>query len=68
VFRRALEHGNLLVVEATAREVGVLDLHEAMDLAALIAKREPRGRGRRATARWLRRWLEDNLAIDTGLL
>ena len=29
VFRRALERGNLLVAETTAREVGVIDLPEA---------------------------------------
>ena len=34
-FRRALERGNLLLAEATAREVGRIDLREALELAAL---------------------------------
>jgi hypothetical protein len=55
--------------------VGQVDLREALELAALIAKHDPRVRGRRATARWLRRWLEesprvtiDDAAMTAGLL
>jgi hypothetical protein len=58
VFRRAIDRGNVVVAEITARELGRLDLGEALELAALIAKHDPRVRGRRATARWLLRWLE----------
>ena len=61
VFRRALEHGNLLVAEATAREIGRIDLREALELTALIALGDP-DRGRRASARWLKRWLEEAAA------
>jgi hypothetical protein len=43
VFREALQRGNLLVAEATAREVGHIDLLEALELTALIARRDPRG-------------------------
>ena len=74
-FRRALERGNLLLAETTAREVGHVDLREALELAALIAKHDPRVRGRRASARWLRRWLEerpratiDDAVMTAGLL
>ena len=56
VFRRALERGNLLVAEATAREVGMLDLREALELTALIAERD-RPRSQRYTVRWLVRYL-----------
>jgi hypothetical protein len=59
VFRRALEHGNLLVAEATAREVGRITLDEALDLTLLIARKEPRQHPRVA-ARWLRRYLEEH--------
>ena len=39
VFRRALERGNLLVAEAQAREVGRVDLSEALaaDGLALVS-------------------------------
>ena len=37
IFRRALERGSLLVAEATAREVGVIALDEALELTALVA-------------------------------
>lgn len=57
VFRRALERGNLLVAEATAREVGVLDLREALELTALIAEHD-RSRSERYTVRWLVRYLD----------
>jgi hypothetical protein len=57
VFRRALERGNLLVAEATAREVGVLDLREALELTALVAERD-RPRSQRYTVRWLSRYLD----------
>ena len=74
-FRRALERGNLLLAETTAREVGHVDLREALELAALIAHHDPRVRGRRASARWLRRWLEerpratiDEVVMIAGLL
>ena len=56
VFKRAIERGNVVVAEIAARELGRLDLSEALELTALIAKRDPRVRGRRASARWLRSW------------
>jgi hypothetical protein len=59
VFRRALEHGNLMVAEVTAREVGHIDLREALELTALIALSD-RPRSRRVAARWLQRWLDES--------
>lgn len=61
VFRRALEHGNLLLAEFTAREVGKIDLREALELTALIAQND-RERGRRVASRWSQRWLEETPA------
>jgi hypothetical protein len=42
VFRRALERGNLLVAEATAKEIGRISLAEALELTLLIARKDPR--------------------------
>ena len=58
MFRRALERGNLLVAEATAREIGHVSLAEALELTALIAEYEPSRHGRFAV-RWLTRYLEE---------
>jgi hypothetical protein len=57
-FRRALQHGNLLVAEAAAREIGRVTLVDALALLVLIAEKDPR-RYPRAAARWLGRWLEE---------
>jgi hypothetical protein len=74
VFLRAVERGNLLVAEATAREIGKVSLGEALELVALIAQHDPRRHGR-AGARWTRRFLEehpgaglDDLALVVGCL
>jgi hypothetical protein len=56
VFRGALEHGNLMLAELTAREVGVIDLGEALELTALVALHD-RSRLGRFAARWLERYL-----------
>ena len=57
VFDRALANGNLLLAEMTARELGWINLLDALDLLALLTVKDPR-RGERAKARWLRRYLE----------
>jgi hypothetical protein len=44
------------VAEVSARELGRLDLSDALELTALIALRD-RQRGQRAGIRWLRWWL-----------
>jgi hypothetical protein len=69
IFRRALARGNLLVAEATAREVGRLSLDEALELTILISTRQP-DRHPRVAARWLRRYLEANerATIDQAVL
>jgi hypothetical protein len=50
-----------VIAEATARELGRLTLVEALELTALIARKELQRHGRVA-ARWLRRYLEDREA------
>jgi len=59
VFKRALQRENLLVAEATAREIGHVSLLEALDLTALIARKAPR-RHPRVAARWLLRYLKEH--------
>jgi hypothetical protein len=49
---------NLIVAEATAREIGRITLSEALKLTALIAAKEPR-RHQRAPVQWLRLYLEE---------
>ena len=41
IFRRALERGNLLVAEATAREIGRISLGEALELTLLNRQEKP---------------------------
>jgi hypothetical protein len=65
VFRRALERGNLMLAEVTAREVGSIDLREALELTALMARADP-ARGERAALRWLRRWLDETPEVTLG--
>src|SRR4029077_8686372 len=62
VFCRALEHGNLMIAEATAREIGHVELSEALELTALIALHDAE-RGQRAALRWLQRWLPPDAAL-----
>jgi hypothetical protein len=57
IFRRVLERGNLLVAEATAKELPPLNLTDALELTILIARKDPR-RHPRVAARWLFRYLE----------
>ena len=59
VFRRALEHGNLLVAEPTAKELPPLNLTDALELTMLIARKDPR-RHSGVAARWLLRYLEES--------
>jgi hypothetical protein len=59
VFKRALERGNLLVAEATAKEIGRISLADALELTLLIAQKEPH-RHPRVAARWLLRYLEES--------
>jgi hypothetical protein len=65
VFRRALEHGNLMLAETTAREIGHVELSEALELTALIALHDV-ARGERAALRWLQRWLAETPNVTIG--
>jgi hypothetical protein len=66
VLQKALDRGNLVAAELAARELGRIPLDMALELTALIALHDPK-RGRRASAKWLRLWLEkvDAATIDT---
>jgi hypothetical protein len=68
-MRRALERGNLLIAETSARECGRLTLQERLELTALISQKQPE-RGRRVAAVWLRRWIEEmpGVTIDDAAL
>lgn len=57
-FRRSIQRGNLVVAEIEARELGQLDLDEALELTVLVTLHEPE-RGRPYAVRRLKRWLED---------
>ena len=59
IFRRAIEHGNLTVAEATIREIGHVWLTDALDLVALVVQKEPDRRSG-YTVRWLRRLLQED--------
>jgi hypothetical protein len=65
IFKRAIEKESLVIAEATARELGRLTLAEALELTALIARKEP-SRHPRVAARWLKRYLEDQPAATIG--
>ena len=62
IFQTAIERGNLLLAEATARELGRITLEEALALTALVAEKEPERRSRFAV-RWLRRLLEEDESL-----
>jgi hypothetical protein len=59
IFRRAIVHGNLTVAEARARELPRVSPTDALELAILIARKDPR-RHPRVAARWLLRYLEEH--------
>jgi hypothetical protein len=54
-----LERGNLVLAEVTAREIGRVTIAEALELTALVARKQPDRYGRFA-ARWLCLWLEEH--------
>ena len=69
IFKRAIENGNVLVAEMTARELGRLSLAEALALTALVVQKDPARRSR-YVVRWLRRLLEEDelLTIEEAAL
>ena len=62
IFQTAIERGNIVMAEATARELGRISLEEALALTALVAEKEPERRSRFAV-RWLRRLLEEDESL-----
>jgi hypothetical protein len=56
-FKRAIERGNVVVAEATARELGQLSLEEALELVLLYAAYEP-AKVERAALRCFARYLD----------
>ena len=59
LFKRALQRDNVLVAEAKAKKIGHVSLVEALELTALVARKQPHRYGRFA-ARWLCLWLEEH--------
>jgi hypothetical protein len=58
IFARAIERRNLVVAEASAREMGRVTLEEALRLLFLYAEKDP-VRYERAALRWLVRYLTE---------
>ncbi len=66
IFQTAIERGNIVMAEAAARELGrIITLHEALQLTALVAEKDPKRRSR-FRVRWLRWLLEDRRSSGGG--
>jgi hypothetical protein len=63
IFKRAIERGNIVAAEATARELGHLTLDEALQLVFLYADKEPI-KFDRAALRWLARYVTEGEAVS----
>ena len=62
IFATAIERGNIVMAEATARELGRISLENALALTALVAEKDPKRRSRFAV-RWLLRLLEEDESL-----
>jgi len=62
IFKRAIERGNVVIAETTAREFA-LTLEEALQLVLLYAAYEP-AKLERAALRWFRRWLDESNGVS----
>jgi hypothetical protein len=62
IFKRAVKRGNIVLAEATARELGKLSLEEALGLLFLYAEKEP-VKFERAALRWLARYVTEGKAV-----
>ena len=62
ILKRAIERGNIVAAEASAREIGHLTLEEALRLLFLYAEKDP-VRYERAALRWLDLYLEKGKAV-----
>ena len=60
IFRRAMARGNVLSAPAAAKDLPQLSLADALELTVLVARKDPR-RHQRVAARWLLRYLEEDL-------
>jgi hypothetical protein len=58
-FKRALDHGNLLEADSAARELGQLNLADALEFCDLLARLAPE-RFEHAALRWHGRWETEN--------
>jgi hypothetical protein len=58
IFRRAIERGNVVIAEMAAREVGTLELSEALDLLCLYAAAKD-AKFERAAVKSLGRFIEE---------
>jgi hypothetical protein len=58
IFSRVIEKGNLVIAEATAREITNLTLEEALRLLFLYAEKDA-ARYDRTALRWLARYVRD---------
>ena len=63
IFTRAVERRNLVIAEATAREISKLTPDEALQLVFLYAEKEPI-KYDRATLRWLSRYVTEGKAVS----
>jgi hypothetical protein len=63
IFKRAVKRGNIVLAEATARELGKLSLEEALGLSFLYAEKEPI-KFERAALRWLARYVTEGKAVS----
>ena len=63
IFKRAVERGNLVMAEATAREIRRLTLGEVLLLVFLYAEKEPI-KYERAALRWLARYVTEGKAVS----
>jgi hypothetical protein len=62
IFKQAIERGNVVIAEATAREIG-LSLEEALQLVLLYAAYEP-AKLERAALRWFHRYLDEGKGVS----
>ena len=62
IFKRAIERGNVVVAEASARENG-LSLEEALQLVLLYTAYEP-AKLERAALRWFGRFLDEGTGVS----
>lgn len=64
-FRRAIDRGNLIEADSAARELGHLNLPDALDYCDLLARQAPE-RFERAALRWHGRWEAEGKPTSLG--